>query len=108
MGGAQFFALLTVGIQVGVSYSHLMQFVGKTQLPIEIFIAVQTTLIQYKLGLGIVEITAFLLLGIMLHLSRTQPAMVCWIVGAIALLTAAQALWAIYIEPINMVIDTWT
>jgi hypothetical protein len=105
---AQFFALLTVSLQVGVSYSHLMQFVGKTQLPIEVFIAVQTTLIQYKLGLGIVEIGAFLLLGLMLYWSRSQAVMVGWIVGAIALLAAAQVLWAVAIEPINIAIDTWT
>jgi hypothetical protein len=57
----QFVALLFMGVELGVSYSHMMQLPGKSQLSMATFIAVQTVLIQYKIGVGMVEIGSFLL-----------------------------------------------
>lgn len=64
----QFIALLFMGIELGVSYSHLMQLPGKAQLSLETFIDVQTILIQYKIGLGIVEIGSFMAMLVILWL----------------------------------------
>ena len=104
----QFIALLLMGIELGVSYSHLMQLPGKAQLSLAMFIVVQTVLIQYKIGLGIVEIGASLAMLIILWLSRAQLVRFCLTLGALLMLVVAYLVWGVFIEPINNVVDTWT
>ena len=104
----QFIALLLMGIELGVSYSHLMQLPGKSQLLVATFIAVQTVLIQYKIGLGIVEIGSFLAMLVILWLVRTKTLTFRLTLSALLMLVAAFLVWGIFIEPINAVVDTWT
>ncbi len=104
----QFIALLLMGIELGVSYSHLMQLPGKSQLSVAMFIAVQTVLIQYKIGLGVVEIGLFLAMLIILWLVRTKTLTFRLTLGALLMLVAAFLVWGVFIEPINAVVDTWT
>ena len=104
----QFIALLLIGIELGVSYSHLMQLPGKSQLSVAMFIAVQTVLIQYKIGLGVVEIGLFLAMLIILWLVRTKTLTFRLTLGALLMLVAAFLVWGVFIEPINAVVDTWT
>ena len=104
----QFIALLLMGIELGISYSHLMQLPGKSQLSVTMFIAVQTVLIQYKIGLGVVEIGSFLAMLIILWLVRTKTLTFCLTLGALLMLIAAFLVWGVFIEPINAVVDTWT
>jgi hypothetical protein len=119
----QFIALLLMGIELGVSYSHLMQLPGKSQLSVAMFIAVQTVLIQYKIGLGIVEIGSFLAMVVILWLVRnghltgansirpTCPSKTLTFrltLGALLMLIAAFSVWGVFIEPINAAVDTWT
>ena len=119
----QFLALLLMGIELGVSYSHLMQLPGKSQLSVATFIAVQTVLIQYKLGLGIAEIGSFLAMLVILWLVRnghltgansirpTCPSKTLTFrltLSALLMLVAAFLVWGIFIEPINAIVDTWT
>ena len=104
----QFIALLLMGIELGVSYSHLMQLPGKSQLSVAMFIAVQTVLIQYKIGLGIVEIGSFLAMLVILWLVRTKTLTFRLTLGALLMLIAAFLVWGVFIEPINAVVDTWT
>ena len=104
----QFIALLLMGIELGISYSHLMQLPGKSQLSVTMFIAVQTVLIQYKIGLGVVEIGLFLAMLIILWLVRTKTLTFCLTLGALLMLIAAFLVWGVFIEPINAVVDTWT
>lgn len=104
----QFIALLLMGIELGVSYSHLMQLPGKSQLSVAMFIAVQTVLIQYKIGLGVVEIGSFLAMLIILWLVRTKTLTFYLTLGAFLMLVAAFLVWRVFIEPINAVVDTWT
>ena len=104
----QFIALLLMGIELGVSYSHLMQSPGKSQLSVTMFIAVQTVLIQYKLGVGIVEIGSFLAMLVILWLVSTKTLSFRLTLGALLMLIAAFLVWGVFIEPINAVVDTWT
>ncbi len=104
----QFIALLLMGIELGVSYSHLMQLPGKSQLSVAMFIAVQTVLIQYKIGVGIVEIGSFLAMLVILWLVRTKTLSFRLTLGALLMLVAAFLVWGVFIEPINAVVDTWT
>ena len=104
----QFVALLMMSIELGVSYSHLMQLPGKLQLSVTSFIAVQTVLIQYKLGLGIVEIGSFLAMIVILWLVRIKTLTFRLTLGALLMLIAAFLVWGIFIEPINAIVDTWT
>jgi hypothetical protein len=104
----QFVALLLMGIELGVSYSHLMQLPGKSQLSVATFIAVQTVLIQYKLGLGIVENGSFLAMLVILWLVRTKTLTFRLTLSALLMLVAAFLVWGIFIEPINAFVDTWT
>ena len=104
----QFIALLLMGIELGVSYSHLMQLPGKSQLSVAMFIAVQTVLIQYKIGLGIAEIGSFLAMLVILWLVRTKTLSFRLTLGALLMLIAAFSVWGVFIKPINAVVDTWT
>lgn len=104
----QFVALLLMGIELGVSYSHLMQLPGKSQLSLAMFIAVQTVLIQYKIGLGIVEIGSFLAMLVILWLSRTQLVIFRLTLSALSMLVIAFLVWGVFIEPINAIVNTWT
>ena len=104
----QFIALFLMGIELGVSYSHLMQLPGKSRLSVAMFIAVQTVLIQYKIGLGIVEIGSFLAILIVLWLIRPKTLTFGLTLSALLMLIAAFLIWVIFIEPINTVVDTWT
>ena len=103
----QFIALLFMGIELGVSYSHLMQLPGKAQLSLPTFIVVQNVLIKYKLGLGIVESGSFLAMLVVLWLCRSNL-MFRFTFGALSMLVAAYLVWGIFIEPLNTAIDTWT
>ena len=104
----QFIALLLMGIELGVSYSHLMQLPGKAQLSLATFITVQTVLIQYKLGVGVVEVGSFLAMLMILWLIRANLLSFYLTLGALLMLIAAFLVWGVFIEPINAVIDTWT
>lgn len=104
----QFIALLLMGIELGVSYSHLMQLPGKSRLSAAMFIAVQTVLIQYKIGVGIAEIGSFIAMLIILWLVRTKTLTFYLTLGALLMLIAAFLIWGVFIEPINAVVDTWT
>ena len=104
----QFIALLLMGIELGVSYSHMMQLSGKSQLSVATFTTVQTVLIQYKLGVGIVEIGSFLAMTVILWLCQTKTLTFRLTLGALLMLVVAFVVWGIFIEPINMAIDIWT
>ena len=104
----QFIALLLMGIELGVSYSHLMQLPGKSQLSIAMFITVQTVLIKYKVGVAIVEIGSFLAMLVILWLCRTKTSTFSFTLGALLMLIVAFLVWGVFIEPINTVVDTWT
>ena len=104
----QFIALLLMGIELGVSYSHLMQLPGKSQLSVVMFIAVQNVLIKYKVGLGIAEIGSFLTMLVILWLVRTKTLIFRLTLSAFLMLVAAFSVWGIFIEPINAVVDAWT
>jgi uncharacterized membrane protein len=104
----QFIALLLMGIELGVSYSHFLQMPGKAELSPAVLLSVQNVLIRYKVGLGIVEMGAMAALLVMLGLG-CQQRRINWLqVGALLMLISAFMVWAIFIEPINQAISSWT
>lgn len=104
----QFVALLMMGIEVGVSYSHLMQLSGKARLSLTTFIAVQNVLIKYKIGVGIVEIGSFLAMLAILWLCRIQTLRFRLTLVALLMLVTTFIVWVVFIEPINTAISEWT
>lgn len=112
----QFIALLLIGIELGVSYSHLMQLPGKAQLSLAMFIAVQNVLIKYKIGVVIVDIGSFLAMLAIIWLLRIQTLRFRLTLVALLMLVTAFIVWGIFIEPINTAIartvdsfpDDWT
>lgn len=104
---AQFLALLLMGIELGVSYSHFLQMPGKAELSPAVLILVQTVLIQYKVGLGVIEVGTMVAMLTILWLGRHQWQLVWLTVGALLLLVSAFGVWAAFIEPINQAVDTW-
>jgi hypothetical protein len=105
----QFIALLSMGIELGVSYSHLMQLPGKSQLSLPTFVVVQNILIKYKIGLGIVETGSFLSLFVILWLCRHRKSLIfLFTLVSLLMLVTAYLVWGIFIEPINTAINTWT
>ena len=97
-----------IWIELGVSYSHLMQLHGKSQLSLAMFVVVQNILIQYKIGLGVVEIGSFLAMLVIIWLNRINTLTFRLTLGALLMLVAAYLVWGVFIEPINTVVDTWT
>ena len=99
---------MLMGIEVGVSYSHFLQLPGKADLLPAVFIAVQTVLIRYKVGMSIVEIGAMVTLLAILWFGR-QRKMTVWLTsGALLMVVSAFMVWAVFIEPINQTVHTWT
>lgn len=104
----QFVALLLMGIEAGVSYSHLMQLSGKAQLSLATFITVQNVLIKYKIGVGIVEIGLFLAMLAILWLIPIQSLRFRLTLVALLTLVTTFIVWVVFIEPINTAIASWT
>lgn len=84
-----------MGIELGVSYSHLMQLPRKSQLSVAMFIAVQTVLIQYKIGVGIAEIGLLLAMLVVLWLIRTKTLTFRFTLGALLMLVAVFVVWGV-------------
>ena len=104
----QFLALLLMGIELGVSYSHLMQMSGKSRLSLTTFITVQNILIKYKVGLGIIETGLLITMVVVLWLCRDKSLIFGLTFSSLLMLIAAFIVWFIFIEPINTAISTWT
>ena len=104
----EFIALLMMGVELGVSYSHMMQLPGKLQLSLSTFIAVQTVLIKYKVGLGIVEMGSVITMVAILLLVPFRSRKFYLVLCSLVLLVLAFAVWGVFIEPINVYIDSWT
>lgn len=104
----EFLVLLMMGVELGVSYSHMMQLPGKLQLSLPTFIAVQTILIQYKVGLGIVEMGSFVSMVLILLFVPFGSRKFYLVLCSLVLLMLAFTVWGVFIEPINVHVDSWT
>ena len=101
----QLVALLLMGVEVGVSYSHFMQWAGKLTLDKETFLIVQNDLIQYFIGMGFVEIPLMVLLAVIALLVRQRRAVLVLTLMALGCCLLAFGVWGFLIEPINQQID---
>lgn len=104
----EFIALLMMGVELGVSYSHMMQLPGKLQLSLPTFIEVQTVLIRYKVGLGIVEIGSVISMVLILLLVPFRSHKFRLVFYSLVLLILSFLVWGAFIEPINGSVDSWT
>jgi hypothetical protein len=104
-----FVSVFSLGLVSGVSFSHLLQHGPKAALPAAQFLAVQQVLLRnYGPVVGALETAAFLSTLAMAIVTWREP----W-TGLLASLAAACALlmiliWAVWIDPINKTINSWT
>ena len=101
----QVVALLLMGTEVGVSYSHFMQWPGKLTLDQATYLVVQNNLIQYFVGMGFVEIPLLVILAVVAWLVRKQRIVLAFTLTALGCCLLAFGIWGFLIEPINQQID---
>lgn len=100
--------IVLVGLQSGISYSHLMQWPGKLRLTATEYIRVQNVLIQYKLGVGALEVPTLLLFPIVVFIAhRNRTGFVPGLLAGMLFLTLF-CVWALFIEPINHSVSQWS
>ena len=100
--------LVLVSLQVGISYSHLMQWPGKLMLTGPEYIRVQNVLIQYKLGVGLLEVISLILFSLLLFFSHRQRLIFRSLSLAAFCFGLLFGIWLLFIEPINVTVRTWT
>lgn len=103
----QFLAVVLMGVQLGVSYAHFMQMQGKLSLPLDCYILVQNQVIVYRVKLGFIEIPSLVSAALATILIRRQKAFWLTLIGLVCMVLM-WVVWAIFIQPINQQIDSWT
>jgi hypothetical protein len=104
---AYFFAFLFVGLTLGPSLAHLLEFPNKIDLPEAAYFAVQAIYRGWAL-LGIVVVGALLSTLALTLLLRRQAAAARWAGVAFLSLAGAHALFWIYTFPANQATANWT
>lgn len=100
--------LVLVSLQAGISYSHLMQWPGKLVLTGPEYVRVQNVLIQYKMGVGLLEVPTLLLLPLLLYSTYQHRSIFRPLLLAAVCLVLPFGIWLLFIEPINVTVRNWT
>lgn len=109
LNGLLFVSAFLLAIMLGVSFSHLMQRPTKARLTPGAFLQVQQVLIsRYGRDLGQVEVGAVLMLGVALTFVWNDLLQTVLIGFALASVVAMLLVWAIWLNPINKQVNTWT
>jgi hypothetical protein len=100
--------LVGVAVQTGVSFAHWMQMAGKLSLTVDTYALVQNSVIVYRSKIVWLEIPTFLLsiVGLAVYWRWPKPRMILGL--AVISLLAIFGVWAVFIEPINVSVRTWT
>ena len=105
----QFVSLLLMALATGVVFSHMLQPGPKATLPASVFLSVQQILLRnYGAALGTIEAGAFASTLVMAFLVRTRPAGFALTAIACVCVAAMIAVWAVWINPINKAVNSWT
>ena len=106
---ASLVSLFFLAVALGVSFSHLLQAGPKATLSAEDFLMVQQVLIsRYGIGVGLVESLAVLSLGVAAFLAREMRPRFLLTLAALGCVLAMIAIWAIWINPINQTVNSWS
>lgn len=106
---ARFFSLFLLALLLGTSYSHLLQWAPKANLPAEDFLSIhQVLLSQYGVGIGWIEGLAAIVIGFVAFLLRCAPRQFALTLIACLCLVAMILIWAIWINPINTTVNSWS
>ena len=109
MSVVQFLSVFLLGLVTGISFSHLLQRGPKKTLPPAQFLAVQQVLIRnYGPVVGGLELTAFVAALAWAIVRWDQPVVRMLALIASACLAAMVAVWAVWINPINRTVNSWT
>lgn len=104
----QVLAVILMGVQLGVSYSHFMQMPGKLGLPLDCYILVQNQVISYRVKLAFIEIPSVIsAVAATVLLRNHRKSFWLTLIGAVSIVLM-WVIWAIFIQPINQQIDGWT
>lgn len=100
---------LLLGLASGVSFSHFLQRDPKSTLSGPQFLAVQQILLRnYGPAIGGLEVAAFLsTLGVAI-VTWGDPVVPLRAMFAAACVLASVAIWAVWINPINKTVNSWT
>jgi hypothetical protein len=106
---ARFLSLLLTALAAGVVVSHVMSRAGKITLPGPLFIAVQNTLYRsWGKKVGAVEIGAFLSTLTVTVLARGKGPIFALSLASLLCLVGMMLLWAVFINPINVLVRAST
>jgi hypothetical protein len=105
----RFLAILLMALASGVSFSHLLQRRPKATLQGTVFLTVQQVLFRnYGVAVGTIEAAALLLTLLLVFRVRTMPIALSLAAVACACVGAMIAVWAVWINPINKTVNSWT
>ena len=106
---ARFISLLLTALATGIVFTHVLKISNKATLPGSIYLNVQQVLYQnWGQLVGAIEVGALLSTLAVLFLVR-QHRLAFFLTSLGTLCVVAMILvWAIFINPINMQINTWT
>ena len=104
-----FIVLLLMGLVTGVSFSHLLQRGPKAELPGAHFLAIQRVLLRnYGAGVGALEAAAFVFALALAVVIRARSSLLFLASGAAACVGLMIAIWAVWINPINRAVNSWS
>lgn len=102
-------SLFLLALALGVSFSHLLQWGPKATLSASDFLIVQQVLLRrYGAVIGWVEGLAVVAVGFVAFLVRVNKRLLALSLAALICTVAMIAVWAIWIEPINAAVNSWS
>lgn|GEM_PF-1614261 len=106
---AWIFSLFLLALVLGVSYSHLLQWVPKETLPANDFLTIHQVLLkQYRMGIGWMEgIAAIAVCSVAYLMRQNLRRFVLSLVTLLCLLFMIW-IWAVQINPINVAVNSWS
>jgi hypothetical protein len=105
----EFTSIFLLGLVSGVSFSHLLQRGPKKTLPAPHFLAVQQVLIRnYGPVIGGLEVASIFSTLTMAIVAREEPTVRLLAALASACVLIMVMIWAVWINPINKTVNSWT
>src|SRR5437870_4843402 len=109
MALVEFLSIFLLGFVSGVSFSHLLQRGPKKTLPSPQFLAIQQVLLRnYGPAIGVLEVAALFSTLAMAIVTWEKPVERVLATVASACVLAMVLIWAVWINPINKTVNSWT
>ena len=105
----EFLSVFLLGLVTGVSFSHLLQRGPKKTLPPAQFLAIQQVLLRnYGPAIGGLEMAALFSTMAMAIVAGREPVVRVLATLASACVLIIVIIWAVWINPINQAVNSWT